>query len=58
MNVKTQEAILKDLQRKLGTLVERVFLCENERYEEEVDFPPKLQMIDSRINKSLRAWNC
>ena len=28
MNVKTQEAILRDLQRKLGTSVERLFARE------------------------------
>ena len=38
MNVRIQEAILRDLQKKLGTLVERSFLCEDERNEKEVDF--------------------
>ena len=36
-NVRIQEAILRDLQRKLGTLVGKL-LCEDERYEEKTDF--------------------
>ena len=52
-----RRAILRHLQRGLGTLVEK-FLCENERYEEETDFFKTANDPIARINKSLRAWNC
>ena len=38
MSVKTQEAILRDLQKKVGNPRRAQFLCAYERYEEETHF--------------------
>ena len=54
----TQEAILRDLQKKLGTLVERVFCARMKGMKKKLTSAKTANDPDSRINKSLRAWNC
>ena len=52
-----QEAILRDLQRKLGTLVEREG-ARMKGMKKKLTSAKTANDPDSRINKSLRAWNC
>ena len=55
---KIQEAILRDLQRKLGTLVEKSLLCADESMKKKLTSSKTASDPNSRINKSLRLWNC
>ena len=59
MNAKTQEAILRHLQKKLGTLVRsRNFCARMKGMKKKLTSKKTASDPDSRINKSLRAWNC
>ena len=58
MNAKTQEAILRHLQRKLAILAERAFCARMKGMKRKLTSKKTASDPDSRINKSLRAWNC
>ena len=57
MSVKTQEAILRHLLKKL-VIVEKSFCARMKGMKKKLTSKKTASDPDSRINKSLRAWNC
>ena len=55
---KIQEAILRDLQRKLGAPRRASFCARMSGMKKKLTSKKTANDPDSRINKSLRAWNC
>ena len=49
---------LKAPSKKVGNKRRASFLCEDERDEEKLTSAKTARDPNSRINKSLRAWNC